>query len=164
MCAGQKVVAEGEQIERGWRTVGWKTCWHMRWGPFRGPLAPPTAETYSTAVLAVSDYQHCDMCFSDDLCFMRKRKRKYHTLVRGASVFHSPSLFFCPRLPAIPRRLLLQGSTQHSHFLPLLHAILSRGSPSPLVHFSPLHLLTRALISQRSNNTAALSSSSVTHG
>lgn len=128
-------------------------------GAFQGthaPPRPPTAETCSTAVFTVSDYQHCDMCFSDDLCFMRKRKRKYHALVRGASVFHSPSLFFCPRLPAIPLRLLLQGSTQHTRFLPLLRTILSRGSPSPLVHFSPLHLLTRALISQRSNNTAAL--------
>lgn len=106
-------------------------------GAFQGTHAPltPTAETYSTAVFAVSDYQHRDMCFSDDLCFMRKRKRKYHALVRGASEFHSPSLFFCPRLPAIPLRLLLQGSTQHTRFLPLLHTILSRGSPSPLLHF-----------------------------
>lgn len=145
--------------------MGWKTCWHMRWGPFREPMPPrPTAETYSTPVFAVSDYQYCDMCFSDDLCFMRKRKRKYHALVRGANMFHSPSLFFCPRLPAIPLRLLLQGSTQHTRFLPLLRTILSRGSPSPLVHFSPLHLLTRALISQHSNNTAALSPSTVMHG
>lgn len=94
--------------------------------------------------------------FFEELGFMRKRKRKYHTLVSGASMFHSPSLFLCPRLPAIPLRLLLQGPTQQTCFLPLASTILSGGSPSQLSQFLLLHLLTCALISQRSDNTAVL--------
>lgn len=62
------------------------------------------------------------------------------------------TLLLCPRLPAIPLRLLLQGPTQKTCFLPLVSTILSGGSLSKLL----LHILTRALISHRSNNTAAL--------
>lgn len=156
VCAAQTGAAEGRQIERGWGTVSWMTFWHSSWSLSRYPLVLEHRIQYRSVL---TDWRSALKGFFEQMGFMRKRKRKYHTLVRGASMFHSPSLFLCPRLPAIPLRLLQHSPTQQTRFLPLDSTILSGGTPSQLLCFSQsslLHLLTCALISHRWNNTVVL--------
>lgn len=87
----QTVMAEGQQIERGWWTVGWENCWHTRWGLCGCPWpSTPWQRLQHSRVLTKWPSAHQKISMKNWVLW--KRKRKYHTLDSGASKICSPSL------------------------------------------------------------------------